>query len=322
MKPDAAVDLLGHAYETQRLATAYILSGNPRTTGQALAESLLQRLYCTSADSPCGECSACRRVRQKTHPDVLWVQPQKKSRIISIEQVRDLLGRVYLTAYEGAWKACVIVAADRLGPQASNAFLKTLEEPPGATIFLLLTDSPQFLLPTVRSRCQFIALDDGVEALDDWDQQLVEILSMPGDTAAEIGILTSGLARGNRVAALFKMMKDAAQTEVNEEASSESVDEDTDTLNARGSSRYREMRTRLMRTMLLWYRDHLLLVCGGDESGLNFTASLDIIRTRASALTSRQALRHVRVIEEMHDRMERNLPEATVLGDGFGKLGA
>jgi hypothetical protein len=167
-----------------------------------------------------------------------------------------------------------------------------------------------------------ITLDEVAENLNEWEEKLIEILSMPGTASDEIGKVTAGLARGNRIAALFKMMKEAVQAEVNEEASEEAVDEDNDTLNARGSSRYREMRTRLMRTMLLWYRDQMLVVCGGEEGGLRFSASLDSFRARVDSLTSRQALQHVRVIEEMHDQMERNLPEATVLGYGFGKLDA
>ncbi len=317
MKADAAFELLKHALQCDRLATAYILAGNTRTSGEPLALKLLTLLFCEAGGVPCGECGPCRRVAGRVHPDVLWVHPQKRSRIISVEQVRELQGRVQQTSYEGGWKACVIVGADRLGPEASNAFLKTLEEPPGRSLFLLLTDSPQFLLPTVRSRCQPISVDDASAELDEWDRELIEILSAP---AVSGGAATRGLARGNQIAALLKLMKDSAQSEINEAADAEAVEEDADTLSARGSSRYREMRTRLMRTMLLWYRDQLLLACGGDENSLTFGASLDPVRDSVQLLSSRQALKQVRIVEHMHDQLERNLPEATVLGYGFGHL--
>ena len=157
MTPDSAFALLRNSFEGGRLAQAYVVAAPPRGSGSELALRLLQLIYCESADRPCGECRQCVEVAGYSHPDVLWVEPQKKSRVIAVDQIRAVEQRIYHTSFLGGWKACVLLGADRLSPGAANAFLKTLEEPPGRSIFLLLTDGPQFLLPTILSRCQRIA---------------------------------------------------------------------------------------------------------------------------------------------------------------------
>lgn len=320
MKLEAATDHLRNAYAAGRLATAYILIGNPGEAGRIVAESVLQLVFCGNAGKPCTTCTTCLQVSSRTHPDILWVEPQKKSRVIAIEQIRGVRQRINQTAFMGSWKACVLVGADRLGPEAANAFLKTLEEPAGDCLFLLLTDSPQFLLPTIVSRCQIIHLQEGAHSCDEWDAGLIEILcSEPGEGEG-LGRATAAFARADRLAGLLKTMKDAAQDEINASASNEALEEESDTLNARGGSRYREMRSRLMRTMLLWYRDLLCVTCQGDTSYTYFKEHADMIRQRADSLTYRQALRMVDVVEDMYRQMERNLPESTVLGYGFGIL--
>jgi len=319
MKSDVAINHLNDAYASGRLASAYVLVGNPREAGGAVAEATLQLLFCRESEKPCTRCTACRQVSTRTHPDVLWVEPQKKSRIIGIDQIRGVQQRVNHTAFMGSWKTCVLVGADRLGLEAANAFLKTLEEPAGDCLFLLLTDSPQFLLPTITSRCQTIKLQDVVH-FDEWDAQLIEILSAEDSMGETLGRATAAFARADRLATLFKTIKEAAQEEINESASSEALEEESDTLNARGSSRYREKRSHLMRTMLLWYRDLLCMICGGDMRQMHFKDHADVISERAKALSYRQALQMVNDVEDMYRQMERNLPEGTVLGYGFGKL--
>ena len=152
MKIDEAYDCFRKSVEADRLAQAYLVIGPPRGAAGVLAERVLQLLFCESTDGPCGRCHGCGAVEAHTTPDVLWVEPQKKSRAISIEQIRDLQGRTFQTSVQGGWKGCVIVAADRMGAGAANAFLKTLEEPPPRSLFLLLSDTPNALLPTIVSR--------------------------------------------------------------------------------------------------------------------------------------------------------------------------
>jgi DNA polymerase III subunit delta' len=104
------------------------------------------------AHDACGECPACRRIQRGVHPDVIVIEPGDMGSI-KIEQVRDVIDRAEYRPFEGRRRVVVIDEADALMPAAQNALLKTLEEPPSASVFVLVSSIPDALLPTVRSRC-------------------------------------------------------------------------------------------------------------------------------------------------------------------------
>lgn len=330
MTPDEAFERMKHSVEAGRLAQAYVIAGNPRVEGQALAEKMLSLLFCTAKDKPCGTCTACEQVRRHVHPDMLWVEPQSKSRKILIDQIRDIQQRIYQTSLTGEWKTCVIVGADRMGDGAGNAFLKTLEEPPGQCLFLLLTDAPQFLLPTIASRCQEVVVGTAQgEAPEPWRSRLLEILgeeiafgAAPGGRGTRSPDLMAGMARAARLLRMLREMKKAAEQAEKEVTDASESDEDDDIVDARVTARYREMRAGIMRSMLHWYRDILLFVCGVGEEHLMFREHADALRRQASTLDCPSALRNLKTVETMYRQMERNLPDATVLNCGFGELSA
>ena len=305
--------------ETGRVAHAYIVVGAPRGAGKTFSDAVLCAMFCSQDKRPCGKCRGCRQVSGRTHPDVIWVEPQKKSRIISIEQIRDLQKRIYHTSYEGGWKACVIVGADRLGAAAANAFLKTLEEPPGRSVFLLLTDSPQFLLPTIRSRCQQILLSGGDAALPEpWHEQLMGLLSEEHGQAEEGAV--RAFARADSLVGLLRGIRSEVEAEQKNEAEEGTLEENDETVSARIISRYREVRSGVLRAMLGWYRDILLLVCGSDDTLVGNAEYVDVLRRCASARDREKALRDVEIVRDMNRKLERNVPEETVLGWGFSQL--
>ncbi len=106
----------------------------------------------SSQTDSCGACSACRRIARGVHPDVIVVEPGDTGSI-KIEAVRDVIDRANYRPFEGRTRVVIVDEADQMVPAAQNALLKTLEEPPGASVFLLVTSRPDVLLPTVRSRC-------------------------------------------------------------------------------------------------------------------------------------------------------------------------
>lgn len=303
------------------MAQAYIVVGNPKTVGAAFATRLLQLIFCAGpGQRPCGSCAPCRQVEQRTQADLLWVEPQKKSRQIGVEQIRDLQHRMQQTAFAGHWKTCVIVGADRLNTSASNAFLKTLEEPAGDSVFVLLTDSPQALLPTILSRCQLLVLDEDAAGDGVWERALLQILAEGRALDAMGSPLFASMALAERIVGLLEAMREAADKDVAASAEAETVDQDDETLDARASSLYREWRTGVMRALLLWYRDRLVLASGGDASQLYFPEQAAVLAAQAAGLPRTDALRQVRQVEEMHAQMERNLPERLVIGTGFPRL--
>src|SRR5262245_52224494 len=103
----------------------------------------------------CGECPACRRIQRGVHPDIIVIEPGEMGSI-KIEQVRDVIARSEFRPFEGRRRVVIIDEADALVPQAQNALLKTLEEPPSASMFILISARPDALLPTVRSRCHHL----------------------------------------------------------------------------------------------------------------------------------------------------------------------
>src|ERR1017187_8128075 len=133
--------LLERSLERNRLAHAYLFSGDSLEELEVMARTLAKALNCASARSSakrslhsCGHCDSCRRIEHDIHPDVLWVRPESKSRVILIGQIRDLMQSINLKPTVAEFKVSVVVAADRLNPQAGNAFLTTLEEPAADSI--------------------------------------------------------------------------------------------------------------------------------------------------------------------------------------------
>lgn len=314
-----ALHYVQSAHARGRLAQAYVVVGSPQGAARDFAHQTIQFLNCTAAARPCGSCTPCRQVLDHTFPDMLWIEPQSRSRMIAIEQVRELQRRIQQTAFGSGWKACVISGADRLGDAAANAFLKTLEEPAGQSLFLLLTENPQFLLPTIASRCQEIVLSEVRGESSVWEQRLLAMLT--GASARPTASpLLAALGQARAMVELLAEVKEAAEKDVEAEAKEENTEAEDKTLSARASARAREVRAALMRTLLLWQRDQLVLACGADPAAVHYQEALDVLRARATGLARPEALRRVRVVEEMQEQLERNLPEPLVFETGFPRL--
>ncbi len=155
------VTLLSNAIARETLPPAMLFAGPAGIGKRRTALAVAQTLNCTarstseSGTDACGTCPACVRIARGAHPDVLFVEPGE-SGSIKIEQIRDVVDRSNYRPFEGRRRAVIIDHADAMGEDAQNALLKTLEEPPSATIFILITSTPDTLLPTVLSRCSRI----------------------------------------------------------------------------------------------------------------------------------------------------------------------
>jgi DNA polymerase-3 subunit delta' len=157
-------DLIGHQrpikllqamLEGGRLPHALLISGPTGVGKRTLAMKLAQAVNCTGnvTDDACGTCRDCGKIERGQHPDVVELMPEGKARKIKVEAVRELRSRIAFKAYEGRYKVFIIREADRMGEEASNALLKTLEEPPPESLLVLTTPEESDLLPTIVSRC-------------------------------------------------------------------------------------------------------------------------------------------------------------------------
>jgi DNA polymerase-3 subunit delta' len=319
VRRDAALSLLKEAFRRDRLAHAHLLGGAPRGAAGELAVALVQLVVCGRPDAPCGACDACRQVRERTRPDIVWIEPEKKSRAISIDQIREvLLPLVQQTAFlSGGWKAAVLLAADRMTEPAANCFLKTLEEPPAKTLFLLVTDRVSSLPATVVSRCQPLDVtdDEPPDLPEPWRSQVREVLAGPAWSGP-----TAAMAAAERLLAVLGDMRDRAEKEVGAEAGASLVEEDSDAIKGKTSSRYREYRSALLQALSAWFHDLLLLRAGGSAEMLRHREHAAVLAARAAKLTLAQALRNIEGIEDLNRQLERNIPERNLLAYWLDRL--
>ncbi len=136
-------------------AHAYLLHGPAGGGKRELAERFAAWLLCSQPqpEQACGNCSSCKLYHAQTHPDLFYLQPEEPGKAILIGHVRDLVGSIQQTAQQGGRKVIILVPAEMMTTESANALLKSLEEPGPGTVFLLLSDQPSFLLPTIKSRC-------------------------------------------------------------------------------------------------------------------------------------------------------------------------
>ncbi len=181
---DRVVATLSRAIDTDRVPHAYLFSGPPGAPLYDVAIALAASLNCLSgsddhaippAISPavpprgdgCGECDSCRRILGGIHPDVVTLVREGAAQIVPIESVRNqVIARIGLPPHEARTRMFIVEEATAMAPPAANSLLKTLEEPPARTVFVLCTTAPEQLLPTIRSRCQRVRFAAGAALPD------------------------------------------------------------------------------------------------------------------------------------------------------------
>lgn len=183
---------LQNAVLADKVSHSYIFAGEPGAGKKLLASLFAMTLQCQEhGKDPCLNCDSCNKALNRSHPDIIWVYHEKPNSI-SVEEVRaQVVADVDIKPYRGPYKIYLIPDAEKMTPQAQNALLKTIEEPPAYVVVILLTSSVDALLPTIVSRCVTLYLkalsDDLVKAF------LMERLHVP-DYQAEID---ASFAQGN-----------------------------------------------------------------------------------------------------------------------------
>lgn len=310
-----ALEYLSRACQQGRLAHAYLISGAPGSGKRELASDLSNLVAGASAAD----------VFAAPPPGVYVAEPESKSRRIVIDQVRALEHALQMRSATGHRKVAIVSDADRLQPQAANAFLKTLEEPPNDSLLLLLTSMPELLPDTILSRCISVPLAAQEKAAPSPEEtELVELLGSVVAPAATGVQAAYRLARGFQ--RLLGQIREAIQDENDaalkrEEARYKNttdgawLDEREDYFKALTESQYVGRRSRLVETLFLWWSDVLRASTGVARRDL--PAADRQTRVLAEKLSTSEILRRIRRLEEMRDHLGRNIQEALAIEVAF-----
>ncbi len=287
------------------LAHAYLFSG-PEGTGKKLtALTLAAAINCEQRgpDGGCGQCASCRRTLAGIHPDVHVVMPEseneqllatmtvreagKASSEIKIDQIRQAQESLSLKPSEGSKKFLIVDGAETLNSTAQNAFLKTLEEPPGDALIMLITALPQSLLPTIRSRCQEIRFQPLSRSR--MAQALVQRQGISEEDAWFLAALAQGsMGRGldmdleqekaarREALSLWSGLGRMSLAEVLSQAEAFSKD--------------RDRLERMISIGIEWLRDALVLKESGDEKLLVNNADRELCRDWAEQVAAERML--------------------------------
>jgi len=158
---DWAVEHLRKSIAHSRIRHAYLIVGSESIGKETLARALAMTLNCISEDEnarPCGQCSSCKRIASGNHPDMIYSELDGTTGALKIEEIRAVTGKIALKPYEARYRIAILRDFDHARPQAQDALLKTLEEPPPQALMILLAPSTESVLPTIASRSQVIHL--------------------------------------------------------------------------------------------------------------------------------------------------------------------
>jgi len=183
---ERVVAQLRRAIELGRVPHAYLLSGPSGSPMTETALALATALNCQRARGEgCGECDACAKIAAGIHPDIVTLVREGAAQIVPIESVRSqVIARIGMPPHEADLRVFIVEEATALAPPAANALLKTLEEPPARTLFVLCTTAPEQLLPTIRSRCQRIRLGAGDVVASEQDPARADRIARLADELA------------------------------------------------------------------------------------------------------------------------------------------
>jgi DNA polymerase-3 subunit delta' len=334
-EPEDSVELLQRSLARQRLGHAYLFSGDDLERLELVARTLAKTLNCQNprqspnvpgAPDSCDACLSCRKIESSNHPDVQWVRPESKSRVITIDQMRDLMQTIFLKPTEAQYKVAVIAGADRLNPQAANAFLKTLEEPPPRSVLILLSTEPGRILETILSRCLRLNFSAGVERFQ--DEGFLAWLQQFSDTAvAERGSILSRYRLLSVLLSRLNALKEKVEEEMTARSPLEKYDDLDpklrekweDELKAAIEAEYRRQRGEVLTGLQFWLRD-IWLQSIGDARLLTFPALQSATASLAARVNARAASGNLRVLERLQRQLNSNVQEALALEVGLLQL--
>lgn len=318
-----ALTAITRAFDQGRTSHAYLISGPTHVGKMTVAMVIARHLNCVATETACGACDQCSRVSRGVHTDVAVVpidvegvlhEDGKRRTMITIEQVRKVSSEASLRPFEGRHRVFIFEDADRLTEEASNALLKTLEEPPDQVVIILLASGDDSVLPTIASRCQSLSLRPVPWPV--LSQALVDRLDLTEQRALHIARTSGG-----RPGVALKMATDdefAAQSEQTLDRIEAAAAADLEgrfsyaaALAGRFGKDRQGVRDEIARWRD-WWRDVLVAGQGLDEF-VSHVGRAQTIRTMADSVGAAGAARGLRASIQASERLDMNVVPALAL---------
>lgn len=297
---------LKNAIETGKVSHSYIFTGEPGCGKKLLAGTFAMALQCEEGGvEPCEHCDSCKKAIGKNHPDIIVVTHEKPNSV-SIDEIRDqVIHDVDIKPYCSPYKIYIVPDADLLTPQAQNALLKTIEEPPEYAVIMLLTNNVDSLLPTIRSRC--VRLD--LKVVDDSlvKNYLMEHLKVP-DYQAEID---ASFAHGSigkaKEAATSQEFSEMTQNalKILKYADTMEVFEMTEAI--KNLANEKQNISDYLDIFQFWFRDVLMFKATREVDNLVFKQEINFIREQASKRSYENLEKILEAIEKTKVRLRANV---------------
>lgn len=305
-----SIALLQSAVSHERMAHAYLFHGEEAIGKRLTAIRFAQALSCEQPPESegldsCGACRSCQQIEARTHPDFFVIEPdpEQATQQIKIEQVREIEHQIMYRPLIGERKICLINDADRMTIGAANALLKTLEEPPAHSLFLLISSRPAALPATIRSRCQ--ALRFTTPARTQVEAALILKREIPPADARFLAIISEG-----RIGeALTSDVKDtrARQQELVDLVRPQSLQSIGAILASAEAIAKADKAQDILAWMTRWIRDLVLIQVGGDRDQILNLDDLTTLEAYAQQADTDALLDLLREIELTEQRATRHL---------------
>jgi DNA polymerase III subunit delta' len=295
---ETQVAVLKRSLASGKIAHAYLFDGIEGCGKKKTAMAFVEAVFCNGTEG-CGHCPACRKVAALQHPDLHLLEPD--GAFIKIDQIRNLQKELSFRPFEAVKKACIIEAAERMNQSAANAFLKTLEEPPGNALLILLTSNIGAVLPTILSRCQRLSFSPIPEAA-------IESYLCGSGTAQESARIAASLAGGSLGTALKITAEDTLpkRQQLLERISSLAIGEITPLFAlAEELGSDKDKTLEVLDILTIFWRDVMLLL-----GGSNLVANKDLLpllQREADRATLESVTERINLVFRSRQALQRNV---------------
>lgn len=307
-------DIIGHeqiiehfqnSLRARQISHAYILNGENGSGKNMLASAFAKALVCEAGyGDACNMCKACRQFDGGNHPDVRRVFHEKKTGI-GVDEVREqICNDVLIKPYSSKYKIYIVDEAEKMTPQAQNALLKTIEEPPSYAVIMLLTNSVEALLPTIRSRCILLNLHSvDTDKIRDFLMQVHHVPDYQARVCASYAQGNTGRALLMATSENFREMHELMLRTVKRVDDMKVSDMAAAVVDI---SKYKAQIGDFLDLMMVWYRDVLVLKATGDLNAVVYKDEYRYLKRKAETSSYEGISRIFEAMDNARTRINAN----------------